>query len=83
MYTIILLLICGLWLSTGGKLTRREKWVTRNKFPFLFSNQMTPFFKSNTKWNGSIPLTKYLLESFHSKNIGWSHSIPLSNQTYP
>jgi len=85
MYTIILLFICGLWLSTGGKLTRREKWVTRNKSPFLFSNQtknrMAPFFKPNTKWNGSVPLTKYLLEPFHIKNIGWSHSIPFRSPT--
>ena len=85
MYTIILLFICGLWLSTGGKLTRREKCVTRNKSPFLFSNQtkniIAPFFKPNTKWDGSVPPTKYLLEPFHSKNIEWSHSIPFRSPT--
>ena len=85
MYTIILLFICGLWLSTGGKLTRREKWVTRYKSPFLFSNQtknrIAPFFKPNTKWDGSVPPTKYLLEPFHSKNIEWSHSIPFRSPT--
>ena len=85
MYAIVPLFICGLWLCTSGKLTTREKWVTRNMSPFLFSNQtkdrMTPSFEPNTKWNGSVPPTKQLLEPFHSKNMGWSHSIPSRSLT--
>ena len=85
MYAIVPLFIRGLWLCTGGKLTTREKWMIRNMSPFLFSNQtkdrMASSFEPNTKWNGSIPPTKQLLELFHSKNMGWSHSIPSRSPT--